>query len=212
MRRGVSSWRRFSRWWLVLALATMASGVGATTLQSIQTSQTAEGLRLTATVQVVLNSQVQQALERGVPLYFVHQVQVVQPRWWWRDQVVTNVTRRVRIARQALTRQWRVAVLPDESSNGSAPQTGQAMSMTVPSVEAALALVGKVGDWLVLPQAEWPDVGEPPQMVYRFYLDTSELPGPFQIGQGSSAEWSVRLEAVRPLGLRAAPLSVEGAR
>ena len=63
MRRGVSSWRRLSRWWLVLALATMASGVCATTLQSIQTSHTAEGLRLTATVQVVLNSQVQQALE-----------------------------------------------------------------------------------------------------------------------------------------------------
>ncbi|MDA0227790.1 MAG: DUF4390 domain-containing protein, partial [Proteobacteria bacterium] len=77
-----------------MALATVASGVCATTLQSIQTSQTAEGLRLTATVQVVLNSHVQQAMERGVPLYFVHQVQVVQPRWWWRDQVVTNVTRR----------------------------------------------------------------------------------------------------------------------
>ncbi|MDA1329216.1 MAG: DUF4390 domain-containing protein, partial [Proteobacteria bacterium] len=107
-------------------------------------------------------------------------------------------------------RQWRVAVLTDDSGNGSAPQTGQVMSMTVPSVEAALALVGKVGDWLVLPQAEWPDVGEPPQMVYRFYLDTSELPGPFQIGQGSSAEWSVRLEAVRPLGLRASPSAGEG--
>jgi hypothetical protein len=202
MPHGVSRNRWCRRGWVALLALAWAGVLHATTLQSIQTTQSAEGLRLSAAVQVNLTAQVQQALERGVPLYFVHQVQVVQPRWWWRDRVVSDHKRRLRLAQQALTRQWRVAVL-DEPTGTADGGSGQTLSFTVPSVSAALALIGKVSQWLVLPLPEWPEVGEAPRLVYRFYLDTSELPGPFQIGQGSSAEWSVRLEAVRPLSLRA---------
>ena len=53
---------------------------------------------------------VQDALERGIPVYFVAEALVLRKRWYWRDERVARVSRTWRLAFQPLTSTWRVGI------------------------------------------------------------------------------------------------------
>ena len=51
---------------------------------------------------------VEQALEQGVPLYFVSEFTLTRPRWYWLDEVVARSEQTTRLSYNALTRQYRI--------------------------------------------------------------------------------------------------------
>lgn len=56
---------------------------------------TEEGYQLAAGYDIQLNATVQQALSRGIPLYFVGEFTLTRPRWGWVDEMQQSVSRGV---------------------------------------------------------------------------------------------------------------------
>jgi hypothetical protein len=167
----------------LLALGVLALGgmPGATRAQSVElvTLQTSKaeggGLDLDFVARVNLPAAVEQALQRGVPVYFVAEATLLRNRWYWRDERVARVSRSWRLALQPLTGAWRVSL--------------GGLSQSYPSLAEALAAVSR-GGWR-LAEASRIEAGESYYVEFGYRLDTSQLPGPMQFGLGGQSDWSV---------------------
>ena len=67
-------------------------------------------LTLEFSLRVQLSRPVEDALRRGVPMYFVAQASTYRNRWYWRDERVARVSRSWRLVYQPLTSSWRVGI------------------------------------------------------------------------------------------------------
>lgn len=166
---------------LVLLAATWASLAQAqgVELVSLQTSRAEGALNLDFAARVTLPKGVEDALRRGVPLYFVAEAQLFRSRWYWRDERVARLTRSWRLAFQPLTGVWRVSL--------------GGLSQGFGSLTEAMSVVSRSGGWKLadLPAADG-DKGLYLEFSYR--LDTTQLPGPMQFGLGGQGEWTLGIE------------------
>jgi hypothetical protein len=136
------------------------------------------GVVLDFIANLTLSKAVEDALRRGVPVYFVAEAVVKKPRWYWRDDRVARVSRSWRLSYQPLTSAWRVSL--------------GAFSQSYPSLEEALTTVTRIAHWRIA------DAGIDPTDKYyvdfTFYLDSSQLPRPMQLDLGAQAEWHLGVE------------------
>jgi hypothetical protein len=168
--------------WLVLlgcaALAppVLAQGVELATLQA---QRTEDSLELDFAARVTLPRAVEDALQRGVPVYFVAEAQLLRRRWYWRDERVARVQRQWRIAYQPLTSTWRVGL--------------GGLNQSLPTLAEALAAVSRSAGWKLVDLAQIdPDSRYTLEFSYR--LDTTQLPGPMQFGLGGPGDWALGAE------------------
>ncbi|MDP2418719.1 MAG: DUF4390 domain-containing protein, partial [Hydrogenophaga sp.] len=75
--------------------------------------RTPEAVYLSARLKLVPAAAVEDALLKGVPLYFAWQADVYRQRWYWSNKRVATAVRTLRIAYQPLTRRWRVSLSTD---------------------------------------------------------------------------------------------------
>jgi Domain of unknown function (DUF4390) len=136
-------------------------------------------LTLDFDVRLSLPKAVEDAMQRGVPVYFVAEAALYRPRWYWRDDRIARVQRSWRVAYQPLTSTWRVGF-------GGFNQNFQTLG-------EALSVVSRSSRWKVaeLSQLE-PDTRHYLDFSYR--LDNSQLPSPMQLGLGSQADWVLSVE------------------
>ena len=64
---------------------------------------------LSAEFDFALNPTLEEALEKGIPLYFMLEFELARPRWYWFDEKVAQWSITYRVSYNALTRQYRVA-------------------------------------------------------------------------------------------------------
>ena len=88
----------------------MASEGGAPEVSEMKLERTGAGLYLGTTMQFVLPELAQDALYKGIPMFFVAEAQVLRDRWYWSDRRVAEATRYLRLSYQPLTRRWRLNV------------------------------------------------------------------------------------------------------
>lgn len=176
----------------------VAQGRVVPSVTQMRLEQADDGVYLTAAVQFELPSLVEEVLDKGIAIYFVAEAEVFQERWYWTDRKVAQVTRHMRLAYQPLTRRWRLNVSP-------VPITGTAgfgvsLNQNFDSLADAMDAVKRVGRLRLGDVAE---VGDEPlhQVVFRFRLDTSQLPRPFQIGVVGQADWNIVAERSAKLAL-----------
>jgi hypothetical protein len=157
-----------------------------------------DGIYLSAAVQFELPSLVEDVLSKGIAVYFVAEAQIYQERWYWTDREIAQVTRHMRLAYQPLTRRWRLNVSPVPIL--STAGFGVSLNQNFDSLADALDAVKRVGR-LRLGDAK--DIGDDPlhPVVFRFQLDTSQLPRPFQIGVVGQADWNIVAERTARLPL-----------
>ena len=67
-----------------------------------------ESYVLNAEFDLAFNPTLEEALQKGVPLYFVLEFELVRPRWYWLDEKVAQMSMQYRVSYNALTRQYRV--------------------------------------------------------------------------------------------------------
>ncbi|MET3914288.1 hypothetical protein ABID97_001070 [Variovorax sp. OAS795] len=182
----------------VLPLSAAAQGRVAPAVTQMRLEQADDGVYLTAAVQFELPSLVEEVLDKGIAIYFVAEAEVFQERWYWTDRKVAQVTRHMRLAYQPLTRRWRLNVSP-------VPITGTAgfgvsLNQNFDSLADAMDAVKRIGRLRLGDAAE---IGDEPthQVVFRFRLDTSQLPRPFQIGVVGQADWNIVVERNAKLAL-----------
>ena len=182
--------------WLPLTAAAQGRAVASVTQMRLE--QADDGVYLTAAVQFELPSLVEEVLDKGIAIYFVAEAEVFQERWYWTDRKVAQVTRHMRLAYQPLTRRWRLNVSPVPITGNAG--FGVSLNQNFDSLADAMDAVKRVGRLRLGDAAE---IGDEPthQVVFRFRLDTSQLPRPFQIGVVGQADWNIVAERSAKLPL-----------
>ena len=105
-----------------------------------------------------------------------------------------------RLAYQPLTRQWRLQVASEPINAAGAASS---IAQTFDSLQAALDVVRRQSTWKLADASELePDARQ--HVLYRFRLDMSQLPRPFQIAAGNQSDWNLSLS--RQLRITAAEM------
>ena len=136
-------------------------------------------LMLDFEVRLTLPRGVEDAMQRGVPVYFVAEATLYRSRWYWRDERVARVQRSWRVAYQPLTSNWRVGFGGFNQSFATLPE--------------ALAVVSRSARWKVVELSQL-DGDAKHYLDFSYRLDTSQLPSPLQIGLGGQSEWALGIE------------------
>jgi hypothetical protein len=154
-------------------------------ITQLRVERSEEGVLLSANVEFELPPVVEDALAKGIPMFFAAEASLYRDRWWWYDKEVAHAARYMRLSYQPLTRRWRLVVAPTPIGN-----SGLALGQTFETREEAMALVKRISHWKI---AEAPEV-EPDERYnvdFRFRLDVSQLPRPLQIGAVGHADWNI---------------------
>jgi hypothetical protein len=149
------------------------------------------GWNLSANFDFELPSTLEDAINKGIPLYFVTEFELSRSRWYWFDEKPVSVARSVRLAFHPLTRQYRV------STGG--------LQIPFPRLKDALSFVKHVRGWRVFErQAVRPGtqyLGE-----LRMRLDVTQLPKPFQVNAVNTSDWNLSSDWARfPVNLSEPP-------
>lgn len=170
-----------------LARAQPAAAPGAAEITELQVERVDTELLLSASVQFQLTEQVQDALLKGIPMFFVAEAELLRERWYWTDLKLASESRHMRLAYQPLTRRWRLNIGPRPISNVG---LGVTLAQTFDSLAEALASVQRFSRWRIANAAEVP-ADASAMLRFRFSLDVSQLPRPFQIGAVGQPDWDI---------------------
>lgn len=191
---------RFWRLWWACALA--LAGLSAHAQSSVEISQlrlerSDEEVQLSAQLHFELPSVVEDALLKGIPMVFVMSADTVRERWYWYDKKIALSERYMRLAYQPLTRRWRLNV---SSGPGAAVAVGLALNQSYESLALALAAIKRVTKWKIAEVSDF-DAGVKYRTEFRFRLDLTQLPRPFQIGALGQTDWDIAVGTAVPLSL-----------
>jgi hypothetical protein len=134
---------------------------------------------LTADVTMSLDKDIEEAVNKGVPLNFIVEFQIVVPRQYWFDGEVVTTSQNITLSYHALTRQYLV-------NRGKHQQSFESLG------EAIKDLVS-LSEWKVADKSLLEKGG-----VYRaallIRLDQNKLPKAIQVDAISSEKWNLTSE------------------
>ncbi len=173
--------------WTVLVLfSAPVHAQGITVQQASLEADSVGGWNLDARFDFELNSSLEDAINKGIPLYFTTSFELTRPRWYWFDESTSHVSQSIRLSFQPLTREYRI------SSGGS--QLGGlkigGVAFTFYSLQEALTLIKHVNSWHVIDSGQV-QPGETYTASVRMQLDTALMPKPFQIDAVNNHDWNL---------------------
>jgi hypothetical protein len=181
-------------WFCICGLLLLALGLGwrpaaaqihSAEVTQLQAERTEEGVVLSAAVRFDLPQVVDDALAKGIPMFFLAEASIYRERWYWYDKRVSFANRHMRLSYQPLTRRWRLQVSSTPIGN-----SGLVLGQIFDTREEALAAVQRISRWRIADAGDVdPDATH--TLDFRFRLDVSQLPRPFQIGAVGQADWII---------------------
>ena len=178
---------RFARWMRAAALALAACALVPAHAEGIDVKSAAlvqddDGWHVDAQFDVQFSPRLEEAVNRGVPLYFVVDFELSRPRWYWFDEKPIQLTQTYRITYTPLLRQYRLSM-------GSAYQN-------VTRFDEVTRVLSRIRDWHVADK-DAIKLDGPYQASVRMRLDTAQLPKPFQLNAIASKDWAPASEWYR---------------
>jgi hypothetical protein len=134
-----------------------------------------EGYKLSSTFAFDLSKGLEEAVNRGIPLYFTTDVELRRPRWYWLDEKTVSTSQTIRIDYNVLTRQYRAGIVGSVQRNFS-------------TLEDALFLIRRPSRWVVAERGAL-KVGELYNVEVRMRLNLEFLPKPFQVHALNNSDW-----------------------
>ncbi|MEA9568224.1 DUF4390 domain-containing protein [Polynucleobacter sp. AP-Nickl1-40-C4] len=131
---------------------------------------------LNAAFQIELSPGLEDAVQKGVVLYFQTEFDLMRSRWYWFDEKSVLVQRQTRLSYQPLTQQYRIA--------------SEGFTFSAKTMSEALQAVGSIGGWRVIDGTQL-DPSKSYTASMRMSLDLSKLPKPFQVNALNNREWNV---------------------
>lgn len=131
---------------------------------------------LSADFGIEFNPRLEEAVGRGLALYFVVDFELTRPRWYWFDEKAVKASQTWRLTYHALTRQYRLSAGALQQSYGS--------------LDEALSALSRLRRWPIAGRDQLRP-GERLDAVLRLRLDQSQLPKPFQIEALSNKDWAL---------------------
>ena len=137
---------------------------------------------LNAEFVIDLGPRLEEAVSRGVPLYFNLEFELTRPRWWWSNESTVSKTTQYRLSYTALTRQYRLT-------------TGN-LHRNFSSLDEALRVLSRFVDFTVAEKGAL-KAGESYDVGMRLSLDRSQLPKPLQVDAIANKDWQVETRVLR---------------
>ncbi|NEX63836.1 DUF4390 domain-containing protein [Noviherbaspirillum sp. 17J57-3] len=134
-----------------------------------------DGYKLALSFSLELNRSLEDAISRGIPLYFTTEVEVTRPRWYWFNEKVVSITQTTRISYNTLTRQYQASL-------------GGQLQASFQTLDEALSLIRRPGRWLIAERGVLKP-GEVYNIAVRMGLDVARLPKPFQVNALNNSDW-----------------------
>lgn len=163
----------------MLTCAMLAHASSDIQAEFIEARYTDEMMLVNARYKIMLNATLEEALNNGVSLPFLYEIEITRPRWYalYRDMFGENLQRSYRLSFHTLTRQYRL-------SQGS-------YYRGFTSLDEALSALGILRNWRMLEgyisAKNYQNVGA----RIRMRLDVSQLPRPYQIITLGNTQWSL---------------------
>jgi hypothetical protein len=188
--------------WLCLVLSLILTGVAqadtAVELQELKLDRQEAALYMSGTWQFELPSALEDALLKGITLYFVTEVEIRQERWYFYNQRVSYAERHVRLFYQPLTRRWRVNISP-QAFNVSG--LGVSLGQSYDTAEDAINAVRRIALWRIANATDYnPDAKQ--TISINFKLDLKQLPRPMQIGLAGQSDWNISYNKTQRLEIK----------
>ncbi len=178
--------RRPPLWWAVVALLAAGLALLAPHARADSIPVKSAELRaidgevvLNADFDFVFNNTLEDALQNGIPLYFVLDIELSRARWWWLDEKVVQTALTYRVSYNALTRQYRVA--------------SGLLSQSYGSLDEVQRYIGRITSRPVI-RLDALTSGARYDAAVRLRLDVNQLPKPFQVNALASREWTLASE------------------
>ncbi|APR34246.1 DUF4390 domain-containing protein [Paraburkholderia sp. SOS3] len=165
--------------WVALALCLTAAGparADSIAVQRASLQSDSNGWSLDARFEFELNSNLEDAVNKGIPLYFTTDFELSRPRWYWFDEQPVSVSQSIRLSFQPLTREYRV------STGG--------LQLGFSSLNEALSVIKHVTSWHVIDRSQV-HTGETYTASVRMQLDIALMPKPFQIDAVNNRDWNL---------------------
>jgi hypothetical protein len=156
------------------ALADERIGVIAAVLEPAPAG--AGGVVLNATFEFEMPQVLEEAVTKGIAIYFNIEFELFRKRWYWLDRQISSSTLTYRLSYSPLTRQYRLA-------RGG-------LSQPFESLDEALGLLKSVRQWKVI-EAGVLSPRDDYEAQVRMRLDVTQLPKPFQVNAITSREWNL---------------------
>lgn len=158
---------------LVCAGAARADGVE---VRSATITPDEYGWQVDAQFDMQFSPSLEEAVNRGVPLYFVIEFELSRPRWYWFDEKPVQVAQTYRISYTPLLRQYRLSV-------GNNYQN-------FTRFEEVTRVLSRLRGWHVADRGALTKDGAY-QASLRMRLDTGQLPKPIQMNAIASRDWTL---------------------
>lgn len=129
---------------------------------------------MSAEFDIRLSHKLEEAASRGLPLKFMVDFRLTEPRWYWTDREVVVASYPITLSYHALTRTYRLV----------SPQ----MSLTAGELAEVVDAMSHLSDWEVISRDKI-KLGNTYRAQVRFRLDVAELPKPFQINAFTNSQW-----------------------
>ena len=176
---------------LCVAVAFAGSAASGAELSQLRIERADDGIYLSALVGFDLPPVVEDALMKGIPMFFVAEADIYQSRWYWTDRRVGSATRTIRLAFQPLTRRWRVNIATGLiSTSGGLRAT---FNQNYETLAEALGAVQRLSHWRIADSSEV-DPEASKTIEFSFRLDLSQLPRPFQMGVAGQKDWNISVQ------------------
>jgi len=131
---------------------------------------------LEADFEIVLSAPLEEALNKGIALYFLLEFDLVRSRWYWFSSKVVTLQHQYRLSYNALTRQYRIGIGAFYQNFPNLAEALQFMSKVRRREEMDAGTLGKGTDYAA---------------ALRLRLDTSQLPKPFNLNALGSRDWNI---------------------
>jgi hypothetical protein len=161
---------------LALTFAPLSARAGdGVEITRVNLENTDDGYKLSANFSVELTRGLEDAITRGIPLYFTTEVEFTRPRWYWFDEKAINAAQTVRVSYDVLTRQYHASI-------------GGRLHQNFTTLDDALSLLRRPGRWVVAEKGALKP-GATYNVAIRMGLDVARLPKPFQIHALNNSDW-----------------------
>ncbi|WP_291993520.1 DUF4390 domain-containing protein [Candidatus Accumulibacter sp. ACC003] len=167
---------------LLLLFAAPGAQAGDIAARNPILSASEDGYVLSADFNLNLNARLEDAVSKGVALYFVVDFELTRSRWYWLDEQLASRSQSVQLSYHALTRQYRL-------STGTLHQSFS-------SLEDALRILSRLRNWLVIDKGTVQ--GDHTYLAaVRMRLDLTQMPKTFQVNALANRDWNLVSEWAR---------------
>jgi hypothetical protein len=161
---------------LALSLFSAVASAEGIKIKSAELERVDNDWLLNATFQIELTPGLEDAVQKGVVLYFQTEFDLTRSRWYWFDEKPALAIRQARLSYQPMTQQYRIA--------------SEGFTFSAKTMYEALQTVGSIGGWRVIDNNQI-DPSKPYTAALRMTLDLSKLPKPFQVNALNNRDWNV---------------------